>query len=161
MFLNPFLDCKMAPRVTKTCWRVKTRSEGCDLCYKHWPTASVVQEIRFRNTGSCTVVPGVFRVSTSLFPAVHAIAHLETQSSKIKAHEAAKLHLQGALKPCASVLGETASCQLNNLSKTRWPGSTAFDSESLWRARTRFRIGGKSVRAGEGWELLCSSCMRA
>lgn len=103
----------------------------------------------------------MFRGSISSFPAVQAIPHLEKQSSKIKAHEAATLHLQGILKSCACVLGETASCQLNNLSKTQWPGSRAFDSESLWRARTRFRVGGKSVRAGEGWELVCSPCMRA
>ena len=47
------------------------------------------------------------------------LAYLETWSSKIKAREAATLHLQGTLKFCASVLGKTASCQLYNHSKTQ------------------------------------------
>lgn len=120
-------------------------------------TAPVVQEVIFTPGSCCTVVPSMFRGCISSFPAVHAITHLETQSSKIKAHEAATLHLQGSFK----LFCFCSWCQLNNLSRAQGLGSTAFDSESLWRASTRFRIGGKSVRAGEGWELLCSSCMRA
>lgn len=68
-------------------------------------TAPVVQEERFTTGSCCAVVPSVFRACISSFPAVQAIAHLETQSSKIKAHEAATLHLQGTLKSFVSVLG--------------------------------------------------------
>lgn len=100
---------------------LKTDGESKRWCEEYGLCTSskqLHQRTKFKS-GSCYIAHGHGGDILSLCAEL-GIGEQQDQSAWSSA-----LHLQSTLKFCVSVPGKTASCQLCNLSKTRWLFSTA------------------------------------